>query len=121
MHRASLLLTFVLGLSMAPVVHAQDGNSSTQRPVEVAQVLDHVMKNDYPEVYQGKPYRLRLKSWAFGDVVGDGSIEVFLLIDPHYQQTAPIQVYRIGKDGKVQRLREAGAELCPEVSVSQLP
>ena len=74
---------------------------------EVAAVLGHILKNQYLEVYNDKNYRIRVNGFAYGDIDGDGQVEVFILIDPHYHQTAPIQIYRIQKNGSIQRLRES--------------
>lgn len=102
----NLLLACVLCMPMTLMMRAQDVKSSSQRPAEVDRVIDHVLKSDYPEVYQGKPYRLRLRGYSFGDINGDGCTEVFLLTDPNYHQSPPILIYQITKDGKIWRLRE---------------
>ena len=106
MRKSLLLLVISICLLMGGSLCAQE-TSTDKLPAQVRKVISHVLKDDYLEVYKGKPYRIQLMGSAFGDVDGDGCTEVFLLIDPHYQQTAPIQVFRILKNGKVRRLREA--------------
>jgi len=90
-------------LSTCLLVSAQEPT----QPKEVAAVLGHILKNQYLEVYNDQHYRIRVRGWAYCDIDGDGLVEVFILIDPHYHQSAPIQIYRIQKDGSIQRLRES--------------
>jgi hypothetical protein len=100
------LTPFVFGLLLASPLGAQEQAGSAPPP-PVQKVLDHLLERDYPEVYSGKHYRVRVRGWAVGDMKGDGRTQVFLLLDPHYQQTAPIQIFQLSPDGRVQRLREA--------------
>lgn len=82
------------------------------QPKEVAAVLGYILKNQYLEVYNDKHYRIRVRGYAYGDIDGDGLVEVFILIDPHYHQSAPIQIYQIQRNGSIQRLRESLAPGC---------
>jgi hypothetical protein len=90
-------------LSTCLLVSAQEPS----QPKEVAAVLAHILKNQYLEVYNDQHYRIRVRGWAYSDIDGDGLVEVFILIDPHYHQSAPIQIYRIQKNGSILRLRES--------------
>jgi len=77
-------------------------------PPELNQVLGHLLKKEnYPESYKGVHYRVRVTGFALGDAASDGSRLAFLLINPHYHQTAPIQIYRIRANGEIQRINEA--------------
>lgn len=101
-----MALTHRLALPLLLALAGPALSEDPKPPAEVQRVLDHVLQEAYPEVYDGKQYRLQILGWAVGDVDGDGATEVFLLISPHYQQTAPIQIYRLRPGAKVQHLRE---------------
>lgn len=105
MRLPSYAATICLSAALVLPVMAQNPAPDT-RPPEVKAVLDYVLKSDYPEVYNKKPYRIQLNGYALGDVDGDGAVEVFLLVDAHYQQTPTILIFRVTKNGAVQRLME---------------
>lgn len=100
-HAATICLSVVLGNQLT----AQN-TTPDRRPPQVKAVLDYLLKEEYPEVYKKQPYRVRMNGYALGDVDGDGNFEVFLLLDPHYQQTPTILIYRVSKDGTVKKLIE---------------
>lgn len=105
MYRSAYMTAISISVALNLSLTAQNTTPDTQPP-EVKAVLDYVLKSDYPEIYQKKPYRIRLNGHALGDVDGDGTVEVFLLVDTHYQQTPTILIFRVTKSGTVQRLIE---------------
>lgn len=105
MCRSAYMTAISISVALNLSLTAQNATPDTQPP-EVKAVLGYVLKSDYPEIYQKKPYRIRLNGHALGDVDGDGTVEVFLLVDTHYQQTPTILIFRVTKSGTVQRLVE---------------
>lgn len=100
--------TICLSVALSIPLPAQN-TTPDNRPPQVKAVLDYLLKAEYPEVYKKQPYRVRMEGYALGDVDGDGNTEVFLLLDPHYQQTPSILIYRVGTDGTVRKLIEGFA------------
>ena len=62
--------------------------------------------DDYPEVFNGKEYRLKVEGIAIGDLDMDGEAEVVLQVKPHYLQSPTIIIYRVDKNMNVTRIIE---------------
>lgn len=90
----------ILILLTASFVFAQDN-----LPGEVGQVIEYIMKNDYPEVYKEKEYRFRLRGYEVIDIDDDGITEIILMTHPHYHQSPSILIYQL-RDEKVVRVTE---------------
>jgi len=105
MRLTSYAVTICLAVALSIPLSAQN-TTPENHPTQVKAVVDYLLKVEYPEVYKKQPYRIRMQGFALGDVDGDGITEVFLLVDPHYQQTPSILIYRVGKDGTVRKLIE---------------
>ncbi len=79
------------------------------QPAELQKVFTYIVRNEYLEFFSdssdARPFRL--VDWAVADIDGDTRKEVFLLINPYFAETAPVQIYQIGDDGRVRRIKEA--------------
>ena len=84
-----------------------DEKLMARQPVELQKVRDHILKNDYPELFGDKSYRIAIDSFKIIDFGNDGIKEVVVLYRPHYLQSPTIVIYQILKDGTVKRVREA--------------
>lgn len=93
-------LFFFILIAYTPL-YAQD-----ELPAEVSRVMQFIIKTEYLELYGGQYYKIRLRGYEVIDIDRDGTIEVFLMIYPHYHQTAPIVIYQI-KGNNVSRVFEA--------------
>lgn len=75
-------------------------------PPEAEAVKRYILEKEYPEVFDGTHYRVRIKNIVVADVDNDGYKEVVLGVDPHYRQSATIQIFKVSADYTVTRLRE---------------
>lgn len=66
----------------------------------------YVLEKDYPEVFGKDHYKTRIEDVLDVDVDNDGSKEFVVLYHPHYRQSAPIVIYKVGADLKVTRIPE---------------
>lgn len=63
-------------------------------------------KDDYPELFKNKPYRVKVEGIAIGDLDADGQAEVALQLKPHYRQSPTIVIFRVDNNMKVTRVVE---------------
>jgi hypothetical protein len=75
-------------------------------PPEVAAVQAHMLNKDYPEVIDGKNYKVQAQNVVVADLDGDGRNEVVLHLKPHFRQSAPLLIYRVAPDMTVTRVTE---------------
>lgn len=62
--------------------------------------------NDYPELFEDRPYRLKIEGLAIGDLDSDGVDEVVLQFKPHYLQSPTIVIFRVDDKMNVTRVIE---------------
>ena len=98
------LLTLLL-LVAAVNVHGQGQDF----PKEINLVFDYLLKKDFPELFNDKPYQFRPVDWQIIDIDGDGTTEVFLQTFPHYVQSPTITIFHIDKNDTVSRVIEGFA------------
>lgn len=73
----------------------------------VKAVQDYITKkDDYPELFKDKPYRIKVSDIKIGDLDGDGIDEVVVAVNPHYQQSPTILIFQVNKKLKVTRVIE---------------
>ena len=73
---------------------------------KIEAVKQYLLKDDYPELFGDKPYRMRVNDIIEADVDGDGEDEVILHVTPHYLQSATIILFRVSKNLRVTRVTE---------------
>lgn len=100
----SLIYTAIILTVYAPVTVAK--TEPTKTPPEIEAVQNHMLGEDYPELFGDQPYRVQINDALVTDLDGDGNKEVILQISPHYRQSPSIIIYRIMKGMKVQRVIE---------------
>jgi hypothetical protein len=95
---------------LATVVLASVGGSGSGQdqswPPELHAVQKHIFEKDYPERFLASVYQARIVQLLLTDLDRDGQAEVVALMRPHYRQSAPIVLYRLGKNFEVTRVRE---------------
>ena len=95
-------------------VYAATGSSPKVEAVK-AYLLNG--KEDYPEVFGDKPYRMRVNNAIEADIDGDGEDEVVLHVTPHFLQSPTIIIFKVTKSLDVTRVIE-GLAPGPLVSLS---
>jgi hypothetical protein len=80
--------------------------SAQSLPPEVEAVRNYLLTNDYPEVFSGKRYRVKIENIVVADLDGDGTPEVIAHVKPHFRQSPTIIIFKVGKDLHVQRVME---------------
>jgi hypothetical protein len=69
-------------------------------------VKKYILEKEYPEVFGSAHYKTRIEGMLDVDVDNDGSSEVVVLFFPHYRQSAPILIYKVGPKLEVARVAE---------------
>lgn len=69
-------------------------------------VKNYLLGDDYPELFDDKPYHVQVRDIAVGDLDGDGQAEVVLMVAPHYLQSPTILIFQVNKQMQVTRVRE---------------
>lgn len=89
--------------------------SAGDLPREIEAVRKYIMETEYPELFDDKPYRVKLENAVIIDLDNDGQVEVVALFYPHYRQSPPIVIFQLSKSYKVTRVKEglAPGELVP--------
>lgn len=80
--------------------------SAQSVPPEVEAVRHYVLTNDYPEVFSGQRYRVKVENIIVADLDGDGIPEVIAHVKPHFRQSPIIIIFKVDKDLHVQRVME---------------
>lgn len=108
------LVIVCLSFILAPRTH---GQAMADMPSELQKVFNYILKTEYLELFadSSEMHHPRTVDWAITNIDGDNKKEVFLLINPYFAETAPIQIYQIGEDGVVTRVKEALAPGQPVV------
>lgn len=88
------------------ITEAGYAQSEYNFPKEVKLVFDYIIHQDYPELFNDKPYQFRPIDWAIHDIDNDGKTEVFLQTFPHYCQSPTITIYQINPSDSVSRITE---------------
>lgn len=70
------------------------------------EIIDYFINQEYPEVINGKRYKVKAKGVVTGDINGDGREEVFLALRPHYRQMPSIIIFTRNKNRKLHRVKE---------------
>jgi len=100
-HQIIALTIMMLGL---PGISFAD---KPRYPPIMSEIMEYFTKGkDYPEVINGKPYRIKAKGVVMADMDGDGREEVFLAVKPHYRQSPSIIIFTRNKRGKLIRVKE---------------
>lgn len=73
---------------------------------KVEAVKQYLLKDDYPELFGDKPYRMKVKNIIEADLDDDGEDEVIFHVTPHYLQSPTIIIFKVSKDLKVARVIE---------------
>lgn len=107
------LILLALLASQNSLAHAEETTDPRFKAV-----MDYLLQgDDYPELFDNKPYRMKVTGLAIGDLDGDEQAEVVLSFKPHYRQSPSIMIFRIDKEMQVTRVVE-GLAPGPLVPVS---
>lgn len=75
-------------------------------PKEVQAVFTHIIKFEPLEKSDSTIYQLRPRDFQIADIDEDGTVEVFLLLYPHYNTSPTIVVYQVTAKNQVKRIKE---------------
>jgi len=87
-------------LLLAGCAYAQQTNPSLDA------LKKYILEKDYPEVFGSTTYKTRIENVLDVDIDNDGAKEIVIQYFPHYRQSAPIVIYKISPDLKVERVTE---------------
>jgi hypothetical protein len=93
---------FIVALGLVAPLQA----NAQSLPPEVEAVRNYVLTNDYPEVFSGQRYRVKIENIIVADLDGDGTPEVIAHVKPHFRQSPTIIIFKVSKDLHVQRVME---------------
>lgn len=97
-------LTLQIALLFAFAFNVADAETLDPR---IEAVKAYILKgHDYPELFNGKEYRMKIQDVVIGDLDIDGVDEVVLQVKPHYLQSPTIIIYHVDKDMQVSRVIE---------------
>jgi hypothetical protein len=100
MKKRAIAIVLLLLVCLAGPVFAQGDNP------RLAALKKYILEKDYPEVFKNSPYKSRIEGFVDADLDNDGSNEIVVLFNPHYRQSAPILIYKVSPEMKVQRVTE---------------
>ena len=95
----------IIGLLLALLVTWGAAFAAELSP-KVEAVKQYLLKDDYPELFGDKPYRMKVKNIIEADLDDDGEDEVIFHVTPHYLQSPTIIIFKVSKDLKVARVIE---------------
>lgn len=73
---------------------------------KIEAVKQYLLKDDYPELFGDKPYRMKVKNVIEADLDDDGEDEVIFHVTPHYLQSPTIIIFKVSKSLRVSRVIE---------------
>ncbi len=73
---------------------------------KIEAVKQYLLKDDYPELFGDKPYRMKVENIIEADLDDDGEDEVIFHVTPHYLQSPTIIIFKVSKNLKVTRVIE---------------
>lgn len=112
-------LATLLGLALlAPLATAHAQNDKKAKEARWEAVKQYMLKDEYPELFGDKSYRLQINNVIVEDVDNDGQDDVIVHVKPHYLQSPTIILFKVSKNLKVTRVKEglAPGPLVPLVS-----
>ncbi len=95
----------IIGLLLALLVTWGAAFAAELSP-KIEAVKQYLLKDDYPELFGDKPYRMKVKNVIEADLDDDGEDEVIFHVTPHYLQSPTIIIFKVSKDLKVTRVIE---------------
>lgn len=101
--RIMTLITVLLSLLCLPNAVLAE---KEKFPPRLQAVQDYLLKKEYPELIDDKPYRIRLTGFDIGDLDGDGVDEVVVSFYPHFLQSPTVVIFKVDNKMKVKRVTE---------------
>ncbi len=95
----------IIGLLLASLVTWGAAFAVEPSP-KVEAVKQYLLKDDYPELFGDKSYRMKVKDVIEADLDDDGEDEVIFHVTPHYLQSPTIIIFKVSKNLKVSRVIE---------------
>ena len=103
----SLFILLQILLTQTLFLHTQAwAGKSTVYPPELKAVLNYFLRTEYPEVINGKRYKIKARTVEVVDIDGNGNKEIFLVIVPHYRQSPTVLIFTHNNAGKLVRIKE---------------
>lgn len=79
---------------------------AAELPPRIQAVQQYLLAQDYPELFGDTPYRIKAEDVVEGDLDGDGSDEVVMLMRPNFRQSPTVVIFQVSKNLKVRRVKE---------------
>lgn len=95
----------IIGLPLALLV-TWGAAFAAQLSPKIEAVKQYLLKNDYPELFGDKSYRMKVKDVIEADLDDDGEDEVIFHVTPHYLQSPTLIIFKVSKNLKVSRVIE---------------
>ena len=93
----SLPLILLFGPKFAPQAEDQS---------RVEHLKKYTLEKDYPEVFGGAHYHIRVENILDVDIDNDGKRELVVLFAPHYRQSASVVIYKVSPESEVVKVTE---------------
>lgn len=90
-------------LSSVTPVEAGDADQA------IARVTEYVLNENYPELFDNKPYRIKVEHIFASDIDNDGSKEVVMHTIPHFRQSPTIMFFEVAES----QVRQVAEGLAP--------